>query len=99
MIEVFEVNVVKSVSRDGLGGMYIYDGVVVDFEIIEWFFVEVLERDDWIKLYVKLLVWFYVLIFIGSYNFDWVIVFEDKDGVDYFYFVCEIKGIIYLFDL
>lgn len=99
LIEAFEANVVKSVSRDGSGGTHIYDGVVVDSETIERPFAEALERDDRIKLYVKLPAWFHVPTPIGSYNPDWAIVFEDKDGADHLYLVRETKGTTHLPDL
>lgn len=99
LIDAFEANVVKSVSRDGSGGTHIYDGVVVDSETVERPFAEALEKDDRIKLYVKLPGWFQVPTPIGAYNPDWAIVFGGDDGADHLYLVRETKGTTALTDL
>ena len=48
---------------------------------IERKFAEDLERDDRVKLYVKLPRWFTVQTPVGEYNPDWAIVLEPRDAV------------------
>lgn len=99
LIDAFADNVVQSVRKGGSGGTHIYDGVIVDSDTIERPFAEALEKDDRIKLYVKLPAWFQVPTPIGSYNPDWAIVFCDDDGADHLYLVRETKGTTHLPDL
>lgn len=99
LIDAFEANVVKSVEKDGSGGTHIYEGVVVDSETIERPFAEALEKDDRIKLYVKLPAWFQVPTPIGTYNPDWAIVMGGNDGEHHLYLVRETKGTTHLPDL
>ncbi|KUO54665.1 MAG: hypothetical protein APF78_03840 [Sphingomonadales bacterium BRH_c3] len=98
LIDAFADNVVRSVCKDGSGGTHIYEGVVVDSETIERPFAEALEKDDRIKLYVKLPAWFQVPTPIGAYNPDWAIVFDDG-GQEHLYLVRETKGTTHLPDL
>lgn len=64
----------------------LYDHVEVDSlaahprDSIEGKFVEGLEHDDRVKLYVKLPSWFVVQTPIGEYNPDWAIVKEQRDS-------------------
>lgn len=99
LIDAFEANVVKSLERDGSGGTHVYDGVVVDSETIERPFAEALERDERIKLYVKLPAWFQVPTPIGAYNPDWAIVFSAEEESNHLYLVRETKGSTHLPDL
>jgi len=99
LIDAFEANVVKSVEKDGSGGTHLYDGVVVDSETIERPFAEALEKDDRVKLYVKLPAWFQVATPIGAYNPDWAIVFGNDDETKNLYLVRETKGTTTLSDL
>lgn len=99
LIDAFADNVVQSVSKGGSGGTHIYDGVIIDSDTIERPFAEALEKDDRIKLYVKLPAWFQVPTPIGSYNPDWAIVFEGDDGDDHLYLVRETKSTTNLSDL
>lgn len=99
LIDAFAANVVKSEEKDGSGGTHIYEGVIVDSETIERPFAEALEKDDRIKLYVKLPAWFQVPTPIGAYNPDWAIVFGGDDGTDHLYLVRETKSTTHLPDL
>lgn len=58
---------------------------------VERDFVERLENDEEVKLYVKLPSWFTVDTPLGGYNPDWAILME-KDDVKKLYFVIETKG-------
>ncbi len=49
------------------------------------------EKNDNIKVYVKLPGWFKIETPLGSYNPDWAILFE-KDNEEKLYFVVESKG-------
>lgn len=55
-----------------------YDHVIFDSEI-ERQFVQGLEKDDRVKLYLKLPDWFTVPTPVGEYNPDWAIVMEQRD--------------------
>ena len=57
----------------------VYDYVIFDSEI-ERNFVEGLEKDERVKVYLKLPAWFTVPTPIGEYNPDWAIVMEDRDA-------------------
>jgi len=57
----------------------IYDYIDVDSEI-ERQFVEDLENHNGVRIYVKLPAWFKVPTPVGTYNPDWAIVMEDRDG-------------------
>ena len=75
----------------------LYDKVIYDSEV-ERKFVEELEDQDEVKLYVKLPAFFKVPTPIGSYNPDWAIVVEPRDefgkptGEQMLYLVCETKS-------
>ena len=74
----------------------VYDHVVWQSEI-ERQFVEELENDDRVKLYLKLPGWFLVPTPVGDYNPDWAIVLEPRDdhgkptGESLLYLVRETK--------
>lgn len=68
----------------------VYEYVFKDFEV-ESCFVQEFEEQDEVKFYVKFFGWFKILILLGIYNFDWVLVIEDN-GEEYIYFVVEIKS-------
>lgn len=75
----------------------VYDHVIYDSDV-EKNFVEKLENNPEVKLYVKLPAFFKVPTPIGSYNPDWAIVVERKDifeestGEPILYLVRETKG-------
>lgn len=75
----------------------LYDQVLFDSEI-ERAFVQGLEKDERVKLYVKLPQWFTVDTPIGKYNPDWAIVWEPRDehgqptGEELLYLVRETKA-------
>lgn len=54
----------------------LYSSIIIDFEI-ERKFVEGLENNGNIKVYIKFLDWFKILILLGNYNLDWVILVEE----------------------
>ena len=56
----------------------LYDHVVWESET-ERRFVEELERQDFVRMFVKLPDWFTVRTPVGDYNPDWAIVMEDRD--------------------
>lgn len=56
----------------------VYDQVVYDSQV-ERSFVEDLEKQDYVKLYLKLPRWFKVDTPVGDYNPDWAIVVEERD--------------------
>ncbi|RDC50691.1 type III restriction endonuclease subunit R [Acinetobacter sp. RIT592] len=68
----------------------LYNHVLYDSDV-EKNFVERLEKDEEVKLYVKLPGWFEVDTPLGGYNPDWAILME-KDDVKKLYFVIETKG-------
>lgn len=73
----------------------LYDQVLCDSNV-EREFVEGLEKDDRVKLYLKLPKWFTVTTPVGDYAPDWAIVMEDRDEhgerTDTLYLVRETKG-------
>jgi type III restriction enzyme len=87
----------------------VYDHVAVDTlardpcESVEGRFVDEMERDDRVRLYVKLPRWFTVPTPLGSYNPDWALVLEERDEFgdprDTLYLVAETKGTTRLEDL
>jgi len=80
----------------------LYDAVIIDTHAadpttsVEGKFVAGLEKDDRVKLYVKLPGWFQVDTPVGTYNPDWAIVMEERDAhdevTDTLYLVRETKG-------
>jgi type III restriction enzyme len=57
----------------------IYDHVIFNSEI-ERNFVEGLEKDKRVRVYLKLPAWFTVTTPVGEYNPDWAIVMDDVDA-------------------
>ena len=68
----------------------LYTHVLYDSDI-EKDFVDRLENDEEVRLYVKLPGWFTVDTPLGGYNPDWAILME-KDDIKKLYFVVETKG-------
>ena len=75
----------------------VYESVLYDSEI-ERSFADALERNESVKLYVKLPSWFKIPTPLGSYNPDWAVVI-DHDGQEKLYFVVETKGSLVALDL
>ncbi|PLY12896.1 MAG: restriction endonuclease subunit R [Sedimenticola sp.] len=71
----------------------IYEHVVYD-STTEHDFADALEKNDAIKLYVKLPGWFKVPTPLGSYNPDWAVLVEE-DGTERLYFVVETKSSLF----
>ncbi len=74
----------------------IYDAIVCDSEVERKFAVD-LEKDERIKLFIKLPSWFNVNTPVGKYNPDWAIVttkidLQGRDLKEKVYFVIETKG-------
>ena len=57
-----------------------------------------MEKNDAIKLYVKLPGWFKVPTPLGSYNPDWAVLVEEE-GKQRLYFVVETKSSLFTDDL
>lgn len=71
---------------------HIYDHVIVDSATVERPFVERLEKDARVKLYIKLPRWFEVPTPLGAYQPDWAIVMEEPGKGETLYLVRETKG-------
>ncbi len=74
----------------------IYDAIVYDSEVEQKFAVD-LDRDERIKLFIKLPGWFKIETPVGGYNPDWAIVtakrdLQGKEDKEKVYFVIETKG-------
>ena len=76
----------------------VYTHVVYDSGGVEKSFAEDLEKNEKVKVYAKLPVWFKVQTPLGSYNPDWAVVVEN-DGEEKLYFVVETKGSTWWDDL
>lgn len=68
----------------------VYDYIIYDSNV-EAEFTEKFEKNDNIKMYIKLPHWFKVPTPLGSYNPDWAVLIE-KDNMEKLYFVVETKG-------
>jgi len=75
----------------------IYEHVVYD-STPERDFADALEKNDAIKLYVKLPGWFKVPTPLGTYNPDWAVLVEE-DGMQRLYLVVETKSSLFTDDL
>ncbi len=75
----------------------VYESVLYDSDI-ERSFADALEKNESVKLYVKLPGWFKIPTPLGSYNPDWAVV-VDHEGRDKLYFVVETKGSLMALDL
>ena len=76
----------------------IYDAVVFNSGVEKNFAIE-LDKDERIKLFIKLPTWFSVRTPLGGYTPDWAIVtakigIKDKESDEKVYFVIETKGSI-----
>lgn len=79
------------------GEKSIYNYIQYD-SLVEKTFAEDLDKDEDVKLYVKLPSSFVIETPLGNYNPDWAILL-DKDSVEKLYFVIETKGTTELDDL
>lgn len=70
----------------------VYEYIVYDSDV-EAEFAKRFEKNEDVKMYVKLPDWFKIDTPLGSYNPDWAVLIE-KDGVERLYFVVETKGSI-----
>jgi type III restriction enzyme len=75
----------------------VFESVLYDSGV-ERSFADALEKNEAVKLYVKLPSWFSIPTPLGGYNPDWAVVIEDE-GVDKLYFVVETKGSLVALDL
>ncbi|OPJ62564.1 type III restriction-modification system endonuclease [Clostridium oryzae] len=78
-------------------GKSVYDYIIYDSDV-EAEFAKKFERNESVKMYVKLPDWFKIGTPLGSYNPDWAVLVE-KDNVEKLYFVLETKGNILAEDL
>ena len=74
----------------------IYDAIVFSSDVEKNFAIE-LDRDERIKLFIKLPTWFLIKTPLGGYNPDWAIVTvkmssTGKESDEKIYFVIETKG-------
>lgn len=77
-------------------GNSIYDAIVFDSGVEQKFAIE-LDKDERVKLFIKLPSWFKIETPLGSYNPDWAIVtakqdLSGKEASERVYFVIETKG-------
>jgi type III restriction enzyme len=75
----------------------VYEQVVYDSDT-ERTFGDQLEKNDAIKVYVKLPGWFTIPTPLGSYNPDWAVLVE-HDGTERLYLVVETKSSLFMDDL
>lgn len=68
----------------------VYDYIVYDSGV-EAEFAQKFEKNEDVKMYVKLPDWFKVDTPLGSYNPDWAVMIE-KNGEEKLYFIVETKG-------
>ncbi|RMD01091.1 DEAD/DEAH box helicase [Clostridium autoethanogenum] len=68
----------------------VYDYIIYDSDV-EAQFAKKFEKNDSVRMYIKLPDWFKVPTPLGSYNPDWA-VFIEKDNAEKLYFVVETKG-------
>ncbi|WP_315115492.1 DEAD/DEAH box helicase family protein [uncultured Clostridium sp.] len=68
----------------------VYDYIIYDSDV-EAEFAKKFEKNDSVKMYIKLPDWFKVETPLGSYNPDWAVLIE-KDNTEKLYFVVETKG-------
>ena len=76
----------------------VLDAVIYDSEGVEKHFAEQLEINESVKVYAKLPAWFKVPTPLGSYNPDWAVLVQDRDG-ERLYLVVETKGSLFMEDL
>jgi len=75
----------------------IYEYIIYDSDV-EAEFAKKFEKNDSVKLYIKLPGWFKIETPLGNYNPDWAVLIE-KDNTEKLYFVVETKGSILSEDL
>lgn len=68
----------------------VYDYIIYDSDV-EAGFAKRFEKNEWVKMYIKLPDWFKIETPLGSYNPDWSVLIE-KDNTEKLYFVVETKG-------
>ena len=72
----------------------VYDYVAYD-SAVESKFVEEMEKNENVKLYVKLPDWFKINTPLGSYNPDWAVLVENQHKDTKLFFVVETKGVLF----
>lgn len=97
--ELFEQEELTGYLENMLHGTQksLYESVVYDSEV-ERGFANALEKNEAIRLYVKLPGWFKVPTPLDSYNPDWAVLIEE-DGAQRLYFVVETKSSLFSDDL
>ncbi len=96
--ELFETNELSGYLKNMLDATKaIYERVVYDSDT-ERDFADELEKNDAIKVYAKLPVWFKVPTPLGTYNPDWAVLVQ-QDGEERLYFVVETKSGLFADDL
>jgi type III restriction enzyme len=95
--ELFETTELLGYLNTLQANKSVFESVLYDSEI-ERSFADALERNESVKLYVKLPSWFKIPTPLGSYNPDWAVVI-DHDGQEKLYFVVETKGSLVALDL
>ncbi|SUY46510.1 restriction endonuclease [Clostridium putrefaciens] len=90
--ELFETEELSGyLSKNMIGSeKSVYDYIIYDSDV-EAEFAEKFEKNDSVKMYIKLPDWFKILTPLGSYNPDWGVLIE-KDNIEKLYFVVETKG-------
>ena len=95
--ELFETTELLGYLNTLQANKSVFESVLYDSEI-ERSFADALERNESVKLYVKLPSWFKIPTPLGSYNPDWAVVIA-HDGQEQLYFVVETKGSLVALDL
>lgn len=75
----------------------VYDYIIYDSDV-EAEFAKKFEKNESVKMYIKLPDWFKIETPLGTYNPDWAVLIE-KDNTEKLYFVVETKGSILSEDL
>lgn len=91
------IGYLKKSAVEVTGDKSIYNYIQYDSNV-EKSFAEDLDKDEDVKLYVKLPASFAIETPLGNYNPDWAILL-DKDSVEKLYFVIETKGTTDLMEL
>ncbi|MDD3976386.1 MAG: DEAD/DEAH box helicase family protein [Candidatus ainarchaeum sp.] len=100
--EIWDVNnfnqIIESYNSDVISTeRSLYDNVIFDSNIEENLVVN-LEKDNSVKLYIKLPNWFVIDTPVGKYNPDWAIIYEVNNSKK-LYLVNETKGSLDELDL
>ena len=97
--ELFKSEELKAYLKNSIKAKKsVYHRTVYASERVEKHFAEDLEKNESVKLYVKLPSWFTIPTPLGSYNPDWAVLVEN-DGQEKLYFVVETKGSLWQGDL